>query len=589
MAGGEKRKASSSNAPKGASRGSESDARKKPKAKTAAAAAADDFATDHSPSELAYLRWLRSAGVRLSGVTIGRFPSTGRGCVATRDLHVGDVVVEVPEDAILTADTSVAADALRAFFGGDGAAPRLEREALVLAVMAEMARGEASRVHTYLNALPSLRATHSPLGWTTTELAELEGTSCAERMFVEDEAAELPSMTVEHWKHVAAPFFRRHPEFARVGSAKPGVHDETEATALRKTYLHAAALVAGFSFTLGEDDEDDADPPRGASASTQAMVPFWDMLNHVSPELASVRLEHDARAATLKMVCVRPVKRGKEVFNTYGALGDDETLRRYGFVGDANPHGGGAEVTLREVVAAAAKARFVVQGTYDDGDVSDDGSESDGDDFETSANAPPTSDSEESEESEEFDEDDDEDDDDSESESESADEAVDPDGSSSVRETTERLRLLRRFGVAKHSTDRFSISRTGKPSLALRAAARVLAMHASQFRQLAAADAFERGEKHDQSGIWSDSDDEDAFAGIAPATTERVWDGPSADSDGEGAPRRLARFARFARFGSVVGCVFSSRRRARPFFHLSRGCSRRMPSDHDTFVGSPRD
>ena len=609
MAGGKKRKASSSNAPKGASRGSESDARKKPNAKTAAAAADDDFTSDHSPSELAYLRWLRAAGVRLSGVTIGQFPRSGRGCVATRDLHVGDVVVEVPEDAILTADTSVAADALRDFFGGDSAMPRLEREALVLAVMAEMARGEASRVYAYLNALPSLRATHSPLGWTLGELAELEGTSCAERMFAEDEDAELPSMTVEHWKHVAAPFFRRFPEFAVVRPADVG-STEGAVTALRKTYLHATALVAGFSFTLGEDDEDDEDDEDaedaedaeddaaasssssssdGARASTQAMVPFWDMLNHVSPELASVRLEHDARAATLKMVCVRPVKRGKEVFNTYGALGDDETLRRYGFVGDANPHGGGAEVTLREVVAAAAKARFVVQGTYDDGDVSDDGSESDGDDFETSANAPPTSDSEESEESEEFDEDDDEDDDDSESESESADEAVDPDGSSSVRETTERLRLLRRFGVAKHSTDRFSISRTGKPSLALRAAARVLAMHASQFRQLAAADAFERGEKHDQSGIWSDSDDEDAFAGIAPATTERVWDGPSADSDGEGAPRRLARFARFARFGSVVGCVFSSRRRARPFFHLSRGCSRRMPSDHDTFVGSPRD
>ena len=564
MAGGEKRKASSSNAPKGASRGSESDARKKPKAKTAAAAAADDFATDHSPSELAYLRWLRSAGVRLSGVTIGRFPSTGRGCVATRDLHVGDVVVEVPEDAILTADTSVAADALRAFFGGDGAAPRLEREALVLAVMAEMARGEASRVHTYLNALPSLRATHSPLGWTTTELAELEGTSCAERMFVEDEAAELPSMTVEHWKHVAAPFFRRHPEFARVGSAKPGVHDETEATALRKTYLHAAALVAGFSFTLGEDDEDDADPPRGASASTQAMVPFWDMLNHASPELASVRLEHDARAATLKMVCVRPVARGKEVFNTYGALGDDETLRRYGFVGpkrNANAHGGGAEVTLREVVAAAAKARFVVQGTYDneEEDGSDDGSDSDGDDFEMPADAPPTSDSEDSEDPDDEDAEDDADDADADdSESESAEGTVDPDGSLSVRETMERLRLLRRFGVASHSTDRFAISRTGKPSLALRAAVRVLAMHASQFQQLAAADTFERGQKHDQSGIWSDSDDEGAFAGIAPATTERVWDGPSADSDGEGARRRLAFFAFF---GSVVGWAFSARRR----------------------------
>ena len=555
MAAGEKRKASSSNAPQGASRGSESDARKRHnetnKHKTAAAAA-DDLATDHSPSELAYLSWLRSAGVRLSGVTIGRFPNTGRGCVATRDLHVGDVVVEVPEDAILTADNSVAADALRAFFGGD-TAPRLEREALVLAVMAEMARGEASRVNAYLNALPSLRATHSPLGWTADELAELEGTSCAERMFAEDEDAELPSMTVEHWKHVAEPFFERHPEFAMHPS--PG-SDENETTYLRKTYLHATALVAGFSFTLGEEDEEDedeaffrpidaADDTHGsdseAHASTQAMVPFWDMLNHVSPELASVRLEHDERAATLKMVCVREVRRGSEVFNTYGALGDDELLRRYGFVARANPHGGGAEVTLRELVAAAAKARFVVQGTYDD-DASEDGSESESDDFEPPAKAPPTSDSEEEEE--------DDADDDEDSDSESADETIDPDGSLSVRETTERLRLLRRFGVASRSTDRFAISRTGKPSLALRAAARVLAMHASQFRQLAAADAFERGEKNDQSGIWSDSDDEGVFAGLAPATTERVWDGPSADSDDEGTTRALFFFRRL--FGSVA-------------------------------------
>jgi hypothetical protein len=94
--------------------------------------------------------------------------------------------------------------------------------------------------------------------------------------------------------------------------------------------------------------------------------------------------------------------------------------------------------------------------------------------------------------------------------------------------------------------------------LALRAAARVLAMHASQFQQLAAADAFERGDRNDQSGVWSDSDDEGAFAGLAPATTERVWDGPSAtESDGEGTRARKA-------FGSVVGDyrtgVFSSRR-----------------------------
>jgi SET domain-containing protein 6 len=59
----------------------------------------------------------------------------------------------------------------------------------------------------------------------------------------------------------------------------------------QKMYLHAAALVAGFSFTLGEDDdeeeeEDDDEEEEeegcggGGDGTTQAMVPFWDMLNH---------------------------------------------------------------------------------------------------------------------------------------------------------------------------------------------------------------------------------------------------------------------------------------------------------------------
>ena len=59
--------------------------------------------------------------MKLHGVGIGRFPRTGRGCVATRDIAAGDVLVEVPEDAVITADTSVAAPALEAMgIAGEG-------------------------------------------------------------------------------------------------------------------------------------------------------------------------------------------------------------------------------------------------------------------------------------------------------------------------------------------------------------------------------------------------------------------------------------------------------------------------------------
>jgi hypothetical protein len=151
----------------------------------------------------------------------------------------------------------------------------------------------------------------------------------------------------------------------------------------------------------------------------------------------------------------------------------------------------------------------------------------------------------------------------------------------SARETTERLRLLRRFGVASRSTDRFAISRTGKPSLALRAAARVLAMHASQFQQLAAADAFERGDRNDQSGVWSDSDDEGAFEGVAPATTERVWDGPSAtESDGEGTRARKSDYHHRAG-------VFSSLPRARLFLFFVKPFVKRAFRDGRRVIMTP--
>ena len=400
----EKRKSSTGDAATPKSGGA-----KTPNKKVKAAADAEDDSADVplNDTERAYLAWMKKKGVKLNGVSIGRFPHTGRGCVATRDIKEGDVLVEVPEAAIITADGSVAGSALVAFgLGGEALlheySPRLEREALVLAVMAEMSRGEESEFAPYLAALPTLRATHSPLGWSGAELAELEGTSALNRMTsAEDESLELPSMTADHWKHVARPFLQRNPEFARMpaAGADDDDHDDEDDDAAeenaRRMYLHATALVAGFSFTLGEDDdsvEDDAaaaaaadDDDSDSQVSTggdtvQAMVPFWDMLNHVEPESSSVRLDHDEDANTLRMIAIRPHAKGEEVFNTYGAAGDAELLRRYGFVMRRNPHGGGVEVSTAECLAAAEFARFESDMHEDDDSESDYSDETDEDD-----------------------------------------------------------------------------------------------------------------------------------------------------------------------------------------------------------------
>ena len=528
----------------------------------AAADAEDDAGVPLNDTERAYLAWMKKKGVKLNGVSIGRFPHTGRGCVATRDIKEGDVLVEVPEAAIITADDSVAGSALVAFgLGGEALlheySPRLEREALVLAVMAEMSRGEESEFAPYLAALPTLRATHSPLGWSGAELAELEGTSALNRMTsADDESLELPSMTADHWKHVARPFLQRNPEFARMpgAGADDDDHDDEDDDAAeenaRRMYLHATALVAGFSFTLGEDDDsvedaaaaaadddDDSDSQVSTGGDTvQAMVPFWDMLNHVEPERSSVRLNHDEDANTLQMIAIRPHAEGEEVFNTYGAAGDAELLRRYGFVVRRNPHGGGAEVSTAECLAAAEFARFESDMHEDDdseSDYSDEDDEDDDSEDRFDGKMPPISDSDDDDDDEEED-DSEEDEEDGEEEDEEGDSdeedlmAMDfRPGQIAREETLERLRMLRRWGILRNSKQTFEVSRTGKPSLALRYVARVLSMNRFQFRRLLAADAYERGERDDQEGAYSDEEDEDddGFGDYKPLTVEQVWNG----------------------------------------------------------------
>ena len=528
----------------------------------AAADAEDDAGVPLNDTERAYLAWMKKKGVKLNGVSIGRFPHTGRGCVATRDIKEGDVLVEVPEAAIITADDSVAGSALVAFgLGGEALlheySPRLEREALVLAVMAEMSRGEESEFAPYLAALPTLRATHSPLGWSGAELAELEGTSALNRMTsADDESLELPSMTADHWKHVARPFLQRNPEFARMpGAGADDEDDDDDDDAeenARRMYLHATALVAGFSFTLGEDDDsvedDDDDDDSDSQVSTggdtvQAMVPFWDMLNHVEPERSSVRLNHDEDANTLQMIAIRPHAEGEEVFNTYGAAGDAELLRRYGFVVRRNPHGGGAEVSTAECLAAAEFARFESDMHEDDdseSDYSDEEDEDDDSEDRFDGKMPPISDSDDDDDEEEED-DSEEDEEDGEEEDEEGDSdeedlmAMDfRPGQIAREETLERLRMLRRWGILRNSKQTFEVSRTGKPSLALRYVARVLSMNRFQFRRLLAADAYERGERDDQEGAYSDEEDEDddGFGDYKPLTVEhkpltveQVWNG----------------------------------------------------------------
>jgi len=134
---------------------------------------------------------------------------------------------------------------------------------------------------------------------------------------------ELPSYTDAHWRSLG-----------------------TQLAVPQASHAHATALVAAYSFALGHHGRH------------SCLVPFFDALNHAPPELASVRLSHDAAAGELSMVMRLPVKEGAQVWNSYGPLGTCELIRRYGFAPPpcSNGRHDCGEVAAAELVHAAAAA-----------------------------------------------------------------------------------------------------------------------------------------------------------------------------------------------------------------------------------------
>lgn len=106
----------------------------------------------------AFLAWLRSEGAELSGVGVQNFAETARGVVALRDIAPGEVVVSIPDELAFLVDQSIAAAGLRTWnLGNEGpkVPPHMQREALAIAVAAEILSADQSRWQPYFVRPPS--------------------------------------------------------------------------------------------------------------------------------------------------------------------------------------------------------------------------------------------------------------------------------------------------------------------------------------------------------------------------------------------------------------------------------------------------
>ncbi|KAI5617283.1 N-lysine methyltransferase setd6 [Silurus asotus] len=275
-----------------------------------------------------FLKWCTEVNLNLSNKVFLSKQGTaaGYGMLAKEDIEKGHILFSIPRLALLHPGTSRTKKVLEE--GRSCLESPSSWVPLLLALMYEYTSAE-SHWKPYLSLWPDFRKLDHPMFWSKEEREKLlKGTGIPEAV-----DTDLSNIEKEY-NNTVLPFMRSHPE----------LWDPQHHTL--ELYQSLVAFVMAYSFQEPDEDEDeDPNPPM--------MVPMADMLNHVSDHNANLEYTPEC----LKMVSVRPIRKGEEIFNMYGQMANWQLLHMYGFTepfpGNTNDT---ADVQMTTVYNAAVQA-----------------------------------------------------------------------------------------------------------------------------------------------------------------------------------------------------------------------------------------
>ncbi|XP_026220395.1 N-lysine methyltransferase setd6 [Anabas testudineus] len=295
---------------------------------------------DSEPSPLQnFLQWCNQVGLTLSskvyvckGGTVAEY-----GMLAKDNIEEGEVLFIIPRSALLHQGTTKVSALL------DKEKSSLESSSgwvpLLLALLYEYTSSQ-SHWKPYLSLWTDFKTLDHPMFWSKEERDRLlRGTGIPGA--VDTDLANIH----KEYTDVVLPFITRHPDLWN------------KDTHTLELYTKLVAFVMAYSFQEpqeeDEDDDEDEDEEQEEKPSNRPMmVPMADMLNHVSSHNANLEFTPDS----LKMVCVRPICKGEEVFNTYGQMANWQLLHMYGFT---EPHPSNsndtADIPINNLHKAAAQ------------------------------------------------------------------------------------------------------------------------------------------------------------------------------------------------------------------------------------------
>ncbi|KAK4463059.1 hypothetical protein QBC42DRAFT_325456 [Cladorrhinum samala] len=281
-----------------------------------------------------------------------RHQNAGRGIIAKSDIPADTVLFTIPRSSILCAATSPLKELIPEIFDLDNVDDQFDDDddgddnndenkspsqkgqnswtLLILIMMYEHLRGEASPWKPYLDVLPS--TFNTPMFWSPSELSALQSSALVSKVGKAEADAMIATQIL--------PVIRSNPAVFFPPSSSPSdrpVVPTTDDELARLAHRMGSTIMA-YAFDLESDeatinenneaDEQDEWEEDREGKTMLGMVPMADMLN--ADAEFNAHINHGE--ASLTAVSLRPIRAGEEILNFYGPLSSAELLRRYGYV-----------------------------------------------------------------------------------------------------------------------------------------------------------------------------------------------------------------------------------------------------------------
>lgn len=298
-----------------------------------------------------FLNWLvSSANVQISTKVAFedlRDVNQGRALVAVENIAKNETLFEIPRAHILNVTTSELGKR----------SPEIQQklvtsvghwEGLVLVILYEFkVLREQSLWWSYFEVLPSAKDMNNLIYWSQNDLDTLNPSLVLDRVG-KDSAVEMYNRVLYHMQEFGI----------------PGLIDVTW-----EEFVHVASVIMSYSFDVersdfggneeqsdeeddyytDDDGEDDSSVLR--DGYFKSMVPLADMLNS-DTHGCNANLVYSS--TSLKMIAIKNIHRGDQIYNIYGDHPNAEILRRYGYVEWSGSKFDFGEIPLSTVVNTIA-------------------------------------------------------------------------------------------------------------------------------------------------------------------------------------------------------------------------------------------